>query len=67
MFKDQGRSQEVDLPIEMLFQIFKLNFSWNMSKMHYFSDKFSKISSAEGFPPPAPLSLDNLKLRDLAK
>jgi len=26
------------------FQIFKLNFSWNMSKMHYFSDKFSKIA-----------------------
>jgi len=29
-----------------------------MSKMHYFSNKFSKIAkSAGGFPPPAPLNL----------
>jgi len=27
-----------------LFQIFRLNFSWGMSKMHYFSNKFSKIT-----------------------
>jgi len=25
------------------FQIFMLNFSWDMSKMHYFSNKFEKI------------------------
>jgi len=30
-------------PIEM-FQIFRLNFSWNMPKIHYFSNKFSKIA-----------------------
>jgi len=32
------------VPIETLFQIFKLNFSEDMSKMHYFSNKFSKIA-----------------------
>jgi len=45
----QGRSQRgiqgARAPlIEMLFQIFKLNFSWNMSKLHCFSNKFSKIT-----------------------
>jgi len=28
-----------------------------MYKMHYFSDKFSKISKRWGFPPPVPLNL----------
>jgi len=28
----------------MLFQFFRLNFSEDMSKMHYFSNKFSKIA-----------------------
>jgi len=32
------------LPIEMLFQVFRLNFSWKMPKMHYFSNKCSKIA-----------------------
>jgi len=27
-------------PIKMLFQIFRLNFSWDMSKMRYFSRAF---------------------------
>jgi len=46
----QGRSQGVSPggpgphPIKMWFQIFRLNFSWNMSKIHYFSNKFSKIA-----------------------
>jgi len=42
----QECSQEVGPgpSIEMLFQIFKLNFSRNMSNLHYFSDKFSKIA-----------------------
>jgi len=35
-------------PIEMLFQIFRLNFSWDMSKMHYFSNEFSKIAKCWG-------------------
>jgi len=30
-------------PIMNKFLIFRLNFSWGMSKMHYFSNKFSKI------------------------
>jgi len=33
--------------IEMMFQIFKLNFSGDMSKMHYFSNKFSKIAKRQ--------------------
>jgi len=28
-----------------------------MSKMHYFSNKFSKIAKRGGFSPPAPLNL----------
>jgi len=33
----QGHSQRGGgPPIEMLFQVFRLNFSWNMPKMHYF-------------------------------
>jgi len=28
-----------------------------MSKMYYFSNKFTKSPSAVGFPPPAPLNL----------
>jgi len=38
-----------------------------MSKMHYFSNIFSKVASAGGFPPPAPLNIGDLKFRDLAK
>jgi len=30
--------------VEMLFQVFKLNFSGDALKMHYFSNKFSKIA-----------------------
>jgi len=52
-----GRSQGARLPIEMLFQIFRLNFSREMSKMHYFSNNFSKIASAGSFPSSAPLNL----------
>jgi len=43
----QGRSQGTRPPqIKILFQIFKLNFSWDMSKskMHCFSNKFLKIA-----------------------
>jgi len=41
----RGWAQRARPPsIEMLFQIFRLNFSWDMSKMHYFSNKFSKIA-----------------------
>jgi len=41
--------------IEMLFQIFRLNFRGNMyiNKICCFSNKFSKIKSAGGFPPPS--------------
>jgi len=31
-------------PIEMLFQVFRLNFSRDIPKMQYFSNKFSKIA-----------------------
>jgi len=46
---NQGRSQGGRgvpcLPIEMLFQIFRLKFRWYISKIqHYFSNKFSKIN-----------------------
>jgi len=37
------------------FQIFWLNFSLNMSRMHYFCNKFSKTPSAGGSPLPVPL------------
>jgi len=41
-----------------------------MSKMHYFSDKFSKIAKRWGSLPPAPLNLFNIddpKFRDSVK
>jgi len=40
----KGVAKGLDPQIKMLFQIFRLNFSWGMSKMHYFSNKFSKIA-----------------------
>jgi len=51
------------------FQIFRLNFCWDMSKMHYFSNKFSKIAKRWGLSAPSPLTFDvgDLKLRDLTK
>jgi len=74
---NQGRSQGVGPEgsahpsIEMLFQIFKLNFSWDMSKMNYFSDKFLKIAKrwSRAFSPQRRLifNIDDLKFRDLAK
>jgi len=40
-----GWAQGAGLPAtEMLFQILMLNFSWDMSKIHYFSNRFSKIA-----------------------
>jgi len=48
-------------PIKMLFQIFRLNLSWDLSEMYYFSNKFSKIFKRWGFPPPAPLNLQYWK------
>jgi len=40
-----------------------------MPKMHYFSNKFSKIAKRWGFCTPRPLIFDfsDLKLRDVAK
>jgi len=40
-----------------------------MSKMHYFSDKFSKIAKRWGLSAPSHLtfSIDDPKLRNLAK
>jgi len=57
-------------PIEMLFQVFKLNFSWDVPKMHYFSNKFSKKCQALGALRPQRPTIFNfgeLKLRNLAK
>jgi len=58
------RGSGIPLPIKMLSQVFKLNFSWDVPKKHYFSNKFSKIAKrwrqrALKFSslPPAPLSL----------
>jgi len=61
----QGRSQGPKgpgfPPIEMLFQVFRLNSSWDMPKMYYkmyyFSNKFSKIAKHWDSPPPAHLNL----------
>jgi len=54
----------------MLFQIFRLNLRWDMSKMHYFSNKFSNIVKRWGLSAPMqrPLTfnIDDFKLRDLA-
>jgi len=51
------------------FQIFRLNFSRDISKMHYYSNKFSKSSSVGEFPTQPFLTFDfsDLKLRDLGK
>jgi len=52
------------------FQIFKLNFSGDISKMRYFNNIFSKIAEHWGLSAPSvPLTLDfgDLKLRDLPK
>jgi len=35
------------------FQIFRLNFSWSTSKIHCFSNKFSKIAKRWGFSAPS--------------
>jgi len=40
-------------PIKMLFQIFRLNFSWNMYKMYYFSNKFLNIAKRCGLSAPS--------------
>jgi len=57
-------------PIEMLFQNFRLNFSWNVTKMHCFSNKFKKSSStvwALRSKRPLTFNIGDLKLRDVAK
>jgi len=40
-------------PIEMLFQVFRMNFSWDMPIMHYFSNKFLKIAKRWGLYAPS--------------
>jgi len=68
---DRGWNQKARLPpIEMLFQIFRLNFSGDMSKMHYFSNIFSKIAKRWGLFAPQHLltfNIGDLKFRNLAK
>jgi len=53
----QGRSQAgpggPHLPNRNLFQVFKLNFSWDVPKMHYFSNKFKKIDKRWGLSAPS--------------
>jgi len=50
------------------FQIFRQNFSCDMSKMHFYN-KFSKIAKGWALRPQHPLTFDigDLKLRDFAK
>jgi len=60
--KGGGSSGPDPPPIEMLFQVFRLNFCWDMPKMHYFSNKFSKITKR-----PLIFDFGDLKLRDMAK
>jgi len=48
----QERSQGAAPPIEMMFQDFRFNFSWDMPKMHYFSNKFWKIAKRWGLSAP---------------
>jgi len=38
-----------------------------MPKMHYFSNKFSKIAKRWGLSLPVPFNISDLKLSDLAK
>jgi len=52
-----GRVPPPPPPIEMMFQVYRLNFSWDMPKMHYFSNKFSKIAKRWELSAPAPLNL----------
>jgi len=68
-FQTKGVARWWAPPIEMLFYIFKLNFSWDMSKMHYFSGKFSKIVKRWGGSPQrhSTFNIDDLKFCDLAK
>jgi len=48
--------------------IFRLNFCWDMSKVHYFSIKSSKNRQAMGGSlPPFSFDIGDLKLHDLAK
>jgi len=42
--------------LELIMNKFQ-NFRWDMSKTHYFSNKFSKIAESWGSPPQAPLNL----------
>jgi len=55
--------------IEMLFQVFRLNFSWDMPKMHFFVTNFQKLPSAGALRSQRSLIFDfgDLKLRDVAK
>jgi len=55
--------------IEMLFQIFRLNFSWNMFKIDCFIKKFSKNVQCWGFSASSAstFNIGDLKLCDLAK
>jgi len=64
----RGAQEARPPPIEM-FQVFKLNFSRDVPKMHYFSNKFSEIAKRWGFSAPAPLNFHfgELKLCNLAK
>jgi len=48
------------------FQIFKLNFSRDMAKMHYLVTNFQKSPSARDSPP-FNLDFGDMKLRDLPK
>jgi len=54
----------------MLFQIFRLNFSGDMPKMHYFSNKFLKNRQALGALRPQrhlTFNIGDLKFRDSAE
>jgi len=51
---------EPALSIEMLFQAFKLNFSWDMPKVHYFITNFQKSPQR-----PLTFNFGELKLHNL--
>jgi len=47
-------------PIEMLFQVFEVNFKLRCAKMHYFGNKFSKIARRWGLSAPSALNIQFL-------
>jgi len=58
--RDHNRNVASDAAKELImnnFQIFRLNFSWDVLKMYYFRNKFPKIAKHWGWRAPASFNL----------